>query len=136
LAVMLVLYAERRARGVSRPASERPRGKALYRLSGVRAWAATGWCSLVFGCAFVIPMLQLLVWFWQRGRFDLDERYASLILHTLGLGGMAALITVAAAMLLAFAWRQAPRRLIRSGVGLANLGYALPGSVLAVSIML
>lgn len=136
LAVMLVLYGERRARGISRPASERPRGKALYRLTGVRAWAATGWCALVFVCAFVIPMLQLLVWFWQRGRFDLDERYASLILHTLGLGGMAALITVAAAMLLAFAWRQAPRRLIRSGVGLANLGYALPGSVLAVSIML
>ena len=30
----------------------------------------------------------------------------------------------------------APTRAIRSGVGLANLGYALPGSVLAVSIML
>jgi iron(III) transport system permease protein len=136
LAVMLVLYGERRARGVSRPASERPRGRALYPLRGVRAWAASGWCLLVFLCAFVVPMLQLLVWFWQRGRFDLDERYASLILHTLGLGGMAALLTVAVAMLLAFARRQAPRPLIRSAVGLANLGYALPGSVLAVSIML
>ncbi|WP_027896486.1 ABC transporter permease [Zestomonas thermotolerans] len=136
LAVMLVLYGERRARGISRPSSERPRGRVLYQLHGWKAAAASAWCGLVFLCAFVIPVLQLLVWFWQRGRFDLDERYLSLILHTLSLGGLAALITVAVAMLLAFARRLAPTRPIRSAVGLANLGYALPGSVLAVSIML
>jgi iron(III) transport system permease protein len=136
LAVMLVLYGERRARGASRPASERPRGKALYRLHGWKALAASTWCGLVFVCAFVVPLLQLLAWFWQRGRFDLDERYAGLILHTLSLGALAALITVAVALLLAFARRQAPTRPIRSAVSLANLGYALPGSVLAVSIML
>lgn len=136
LAVMLVLYGERRARGISRPSSERPRGRVLYQLHGWKAAAASAWCGSVFLCAFVIPVLQLLVWFWQRGRFDLDERYLSLILHTLSLGGLAALITVAVAMLLAFARRLAPTRPIRSAVGLANLGYALPGSVLAVSIML
>ncbi|WP_137886408.1 iron ABC transporter permease [Pseudomonas sp. 2FE] len=136
LAVMLVLYGERRARGVNRPSSERPRGKALYHLRGLRALAASAWCGLVFACAFVIPLLQLLLWFWQRGRFDLDERYAGLILHTLYLGGLAAAITVAVALLLAFARRLAPTRPIRSAVSVANLGYALPGSVLAVSIML
>ena len=55
LGVCLVLYGERRARGVTRPASERPRGAALYHLRGARAWAATAWCGLVFACAFVIP---------------------------------------------------------------------------------
>ena len=49
--------------------------------------------------------LQLAVWFWQRGRFDLDKRYAGLILHTLYLGSMAALITVSVALVLAFARR-------------------------------
>jgi len=86
LVVMLVLYGERRARGSSRPSNERPRGQALYHLRGLKAAAASGWCGLVFACAFVIPMLQLVVWFWQRGRFDLDERYAGLIIHTLYLG--------------------------------------------------
>ncbi|WP_220811353.1 ABC transporter permease [Pseudomonas paralcaligenes] len=136
LAVMLVLYGERRARGVSRPASERPRGQPLYVLRGWKAVAASAWCGLVFACAFVVPLLQLLAWFWQRGRFDLDERYAGLILHTLSLGGLAALITVAVALLLAFARRQAPTRPVRGAISLANLGYALPGSVLAVAIML
>jgi len=136
LAVALVLYGERRARGIARPANDRVRSAALYHLRGLKALAASGWCLLVFLCAFVIPVLQLLVWLWQRGRFDLDERYLGLILHTLYLGGMAALITVAVALLLAFARRQAPVRSIRGAVALANLGYALPGSVLAVSIML
>ncbi|MGP0172950.1 ABC transporter permease [Pseudomonas sp. NCHU5208] len=136
LAVALVLYGERRARGAARPANERARGQALYHLRGWKAVAASAWCGLVFACGFVIPMLQLLVWFWQRGRFDLDERYAGLILHTLYLGGMAALITVSVALLLAFARRQAPTRVVRAGVAFANLGYALPGSVLAVAIML
>ncbi|MBD8756717.1 ABC transporter permease [Pseudomonas coleopterorum] len=136
LAVMLVLYGERRARGKDHAASERPRGQALYRLSGFKAWLASGWCALVFACAFVVPMVQLVAWCWQRGRFDLDERYRELILHTLYLGAMAALITVAVALLLAFARRQAPTPGIRAGVAIANLGYALPGSVLAVSLML
>lgn len=136
LAVALVLYGERRARGIARPANDRARSAALYHLRGLKALAASGWCLLVFLCAFVIPVLQLLVWLWQRGRFDLDERYLGLILHTLYLGGMAALITVAVALLLAFARRQAAVRSIRGAVALANLGYALPGSVLAVSIML
>ncbi|NON23543.1 iron ABC transporter permease, partial [Klebsiella pneumoniae] len=60
LAVMLVLYGERRARGASRSGNERPRGQALYHLHGVKALLASGWCLLVFACAFVIPLMQLL----------------------------------------------------------------------------
>ncbi|QRY80863.1 iron ABC transporter permease [Pseudomonas sp. PDNC002] len=136
LFVMLVLLGERYSRGRSGVPSERPRGAALYRLHGWKAFAASAWCLLVFACAFIIPVLQLLVWVWQKGRFDLDERYWGLILHSLYLGGFAALITVAVALLLAFARRLSPTPAVRSAVGISNLGYALPGSVLAVAIML
>ncbi|HBK48350.1 MAG TPA: iron ABC transporter permease, partial [Pseudomonas sp.] len=56
LAVMLVLYGERRARGASRSGNERPRVQALYQLRGLKALLASGWCLLVFACAFVIPL--------------------------------------------------------------------------------
>lgn len=136
LFVAVLLFSEQRARGAIRPSNERPRGKALYKLRGWKAFLATTWCCLVFLCAFVIPILQLLAWFWQRGRFDLDERYSALITHTLYLGLMAAAITVTAALLLAFAKRMTPTKRMHALVGFANLGYALPGSVLAVAIML
>ena len=136
IGVMVLLYLERRSRGAARPANERARSGELYRLRGWKAWLATSWCLLVFACAFVIPVIQLMVWLWQRGRFDWDERYSSLIAHTLWLGSMAAVITVAVAVLLAFAQRQAPVKGVRAAISLANTGYALPGSVLAVAIML
>jgi iron(III) transport system permease protein len=136
LVVALLVWAERGARGAVRPSNERQRTKALFQLRGLTAWAASGWCALVFACAFVIPVLQLLVWVWQRGRFDLDERYSGLIWHSLSLAGMAALLTVTAALLLVFARRLAPTRPMRVAVAVANLGYALPGSVLAVALML
>lgn len=136
LFVAVLLFSEQRARGAIRPSNERPRGKALYKLRGWKAFLASTWCGLVFLCAFVIPILQLLAWFWQRGRFDLDERYTALITHTLYLGLMAAAITVTAALLLAFAKRMTPTKRMHALVGFANLGYALPGSVLAVAIML
>ena len=136
LFVAVLLFSEQRARGAIRPSNERPRGKALYKLRGWKAILATTWCCVVFLCAFVIPVLQLLAWFWQRGRFDLDERYTALITHTLYLGLLAAAITVSAALLLAFAKRMTPTKRMHALVGFANLGYALPGSVLAVAIML
>ncbi|HZJ94717.1 MAG TPA: iron ABC transporter permease [Thiopseudomonas sp.] len=136
LFVAVLLFAEQRTRGAVRPSNERPRGKALYKLRGWQALLASSWCGLVFLCAFIIPVLQLLVWFWQRGRFDLDERYAALITHTLYLGLIAAALTVSAALLLAFAKRLNSTKRIHALVGFANLGYALPGSVLAVAIML
>ncbi|CDF81733.1 binding-protein-dependent transport system inner membrane protein [Pseudomonas knackmussii B13] len=136
LGVFLALFAERRSRGRAVTASERPRSAPLYHLRGIRAFAASAWCGLVFACAFVVPLMQLLVWCWQRGRFDFDERYRELVLHSLCLGAAAAVLTVAAGLLLAFARRQAPVPAVRAAVGIANLGYALPGAVLAVAIML
>lgn len=136
LGVFLVLLGERRSRGRAVAASERPRSAPLYRLRGAKALAASAWCGLVFACAFVVPMAQLLAWCWQRGRFDLDERYWGLLWHSLALGVAAAALVVAVGLLLAFARRQAPVPAVRGAVGLANLGYALPGSVLAVAIML
>lgn len=136
LMVILMLYGERATRRHIGAGQERARAQPLYHLRGWRALLASGWCLLVFGCAFVIPLLQLLVWVWQRGRFDLDERYVALVAHTLSLGAVAAVVTVAVALLLAFARRLTPGRGMGALVGLANLGYALPGSVLAVSIML
>ena len=135
LFVLLALYAERRAQGSKRfPGSDKPRQGPLFQLRGVRGWLATGYCLLILAVAFVIPLVQLFYWLFISGS-DFDERYWSLIRNTLTLGGIAAVTTVVVAMLLVLARRLQPIRRVRSAVALANLGYALPGSVLAVGIM-
>ncbi len=136
LFVALTLFAERHSRG----RSQFVQGAKLqhlqrYRLSGPLAAAVTLFCSLVLAMAFVLPMLQLISWAIAAGDSQLNKRFFDLLLHSLWLAGIAAGLTVGLALLLAFC-----RRFSRGRWGnvfaTAQLGYALPGSVLAVGIML
>ena len=107
-----------------------------YRLVGWSRWGAMSISGLVLLVAFIIPVLQLGVWAWGVLEEDLSSRYWGLLWHTLMLGGMAALLTVMGAMVLAFTRRTHNDMAVKSSVNIATLGYALPGSVLAVGIML
>lgn len=137
LMVALTLMAERRLRGRARfyegSRSAQPR---RIRLRGWRAGLAILAAGSVFVIAFLVPVLQLVFWAWDVIRDDLDSRYLNLLFNTLSLGISAALITVTGALILAFARHHSGDRLTRAAVGISTLGYALPGSVLAVGIML
>lgn len=137
LFVALALVTERGLRGRARFHETRSGARARpQRLRGVRAWAASGAGGVVFFLAFLLPVAQLSVWALRALATDVDARYFGILFHTLMLGAMAAVVTVAAALILAVTRRRQSDRLTRSAVGLATLGYALPGAVLAVGIMI
>jgi iron(III) transport system permease protein len=137
LFVALVLLGERRLRGRAHYHAATPNARAQrYDLAGVRRWVATAGAGTIFAVAFLIPVAQLLIWTWSVIEADLTTRYLKLLLHTLMLGGLAALITVAGALLLAYIRRFHSDPFTKAMVSIATLGYALPGTVLAVGIML
>ncbi len=137
LFIAMVLLAEQRLRGNARyDVSLRAGREGRYRLCGWRRWSASGVAGLVLLLAFIVPVGQLLVWVWQVAFQDFDERYARFFLNTLTLGAAAAAVTTFFALLLAYTYRLKPDGLTRAAVRFATLGYALPGSVLAVGIML
>lgn len=135
LFVALALYGERRWRGQARFYTQATR---LYRypLTGARAWAAVLGAGAVLALGFLIPLAQLIVWVSGTGWQDLDSRYVEFVTHTVLLGALAAVLTVSAALLLAYVRKLWPGALSRLSMRLATLGYAVPGSVLAVGIML
>jgi iron(III) transport system permease protein len=136
LFVALALMAEKRSRGTRRYVQgSRLQHRYRYQLSGWKKWLSALGCSLVLLIAFVAPLLQLLAWVLEEGLAMLGSSYLDLLWHTLLLGAMAALITVSLALLLAFSRRDASNR-FKAFCGLATLGYALPGSVLAVGVVL
>ncbi|MBL4826692.1 MAG: iron ABC transporter permease [Spongiibacteraceae bacterium] len=136
LFVGLGLFAEKRSRGRRNyRQSARLQHRFRQQLPTPLALAATVFCFLVLLVAFIIPVCQLLYWVLHEGFSAIDPRYLNLLWRTLLLGALAAMITVVFAVLLAFSRRKAGLRL-RSFYGAASLGYALPGSVLAVGIML
>nr|WP_255558347.1 iron ABC transporter permease [Zhongshania aquimaris] len=134
LFVALTLFAERRSRGGRRfVQGGRLQHRYRFAVKPVKAWAMTICCSVVLALAFVLPVLQLLVWAVDEGVAQLNQRFFELLQHTVLLAGLAAAITVFLALVLAFNRRQFKRGGFFS---VAQLGYALPGSVLAVGIML
>ena len=137
LFVAATLILERQLRGRARfHEISRSTTPHRMRLRGWRAVMATLFCSLVMLLSFLLPMGQLLLWAWEVVEDDLDHRYLNLLFNTLSLGVSAGLVTVSGALLLAFARRYGRDSLTLAAVRTATLGYALPGSVLAVGVML
>ena len=136
LLVAMMLWGEKAARGKARFfQNARHNPSQRYSLKGYKGLLASGFCSLVVLLAFIIPVGQLLLWAASVIERDLDARYRELVANTLMLGGMAAAITVFASLLLALAQRLRNDRWVRGSATIGTLGYALPGSVLAVGIM-
>ena len=134
--VLVALVLERRYRDRARfTDAARSGSQRRIRLSGGAALAASlfGWTIFLF--AFVLPFIRLASWAWAA-RGDLDMRYLELFSHTFSLGVMAGLLTVTAAFVLAFAQRYHGDLSTAVSVRIGTLGYALPGSVLAVGVML
>lgn len=129
---LLLLEQYTRARKRYTPAGRSGFHSAPLVLSGAKRWFASFYCSIILALAFVVPVVQLLVWAVDTAANDLDARYFEFVWHSLLLGATAAAITCCAALLLSYAGRYEPSRMTQALIRLSTLGYALPGPVLAV----
>jgi iron(III) transport system permease protein len=137
LVIALALVTEKTLRGRARFHLPAKAGREQrLPLRGARAVGASAFCTLVLLFAFIIPVAQLLWWALAAAHVDLDLRYLGFIANTLALGASAALGTTLAALVVAYAYRLRPDRLIGATTRFVTLGYALPGPVLAVGIMI
>lgn len=145
LASVLLLFAlallllEHRSRGRARFVQRGRASRALEAepLRGFRAVAATAVCLAVLGPAFVLPVGQLAWWALaatRGGRVAPD--FLALLEHTALLAAAAAGLACALAVLLAYAGRLRGTRVVRLAARLASMGYALPGAVIAVGVLL
>ncbi|TAN48644.1 MAG: iron ABC transporter permease [Methylococcaceae bacterium] len=137
LLALLLLVLEQRQRARQRYAFN-ARGRAVQELMvlrGAGAWLACGVCLAVLAAGFFIPLGQLLLWTWQVAAEDLDQRYVDYLLNSLALAGIGAALTVAVSLLLAVARRRSRGLAITWAVRFATLGYAVPGTVLAVGLV-
>jgi iron(III) transport system permease protein len=135
--VVLALMLERRSRSAASFSSARDVSRDSPRLALPRAarWSAFAAAAFVFLLAFVLPMLQLLYWTVEHAAGDFDLRYVGFVARSLLLAGSASLVVVAASVALAYTARRNPTRMSRTVVRIATIGYAVPGTVLAVGIL-
>ncbi|MDZ4096632.1 MAG: iron ABC transporter permease [Paracoccaceae bacterium] len=105
-------------------------------LSGLRGWVATGFCLVPFGIGFVLPVGVMLGHGVRNPAGWVSPGLVQALGNTLLVGGLAAGLTVAGALFLVYGVRLSGQRLPRMLMPVTSIGYAAPGAVLAVGLLI
>ncbi len=141
LLVLALIALEHRARGKARffiPTSSQ-RLASRVTLTRGKARLATLICMLPVLLGFAVPLF-LLVRLLEPAWFTFDwSRYLHWLGNTLSIATASAILAIIAVLALAYAARAvtrgAPAHLVRGAVRIMSLGYAVPGAVVAVGIL-
>ena len=136
--VALVLLLERASRGRRRYAdTSLHRGATTRsRLRGAREALAVAACALPLAGGFGLPALLLGRMALTDGDAQFGAKFLRLAANSMLLAGLTALLAVALALLIAYAARVHRGAAMRWAHRVAGLGYALPGSVIAVGVLI
>ncbi|MBB3994412.1 iron(III) transport system permease protein [Sulfitobacter undariae] len=104
-------------------------------LTGWRATGAVVLCGLPVLLGAVLPIIVLFSMGLGSEQNLLSERYLGYIRNSATLASVAAVVTVAAAICIGFFQRMRGDRLARGAAYVARLGYAVPGGVIAVGLL-
>jgi iron(III) transport system permease protein len=135
--VLLVMVLERWSRRFARyvhTATSRPRP--AYRLRGGRAVLAAGACAAPVLLGFGLPVLVLLRMTLARSDPLLGGMFLELARNSFLLAALAAALTAGLALLVAYGLRLRPTPLMQAAARVAGLGYAIPGAVIAVGVLI
>ncbi|AVO40564.1 iron ABC transporter permease [Simplicispira suum] len=137
--VLLLLWLERRSQSRMRFSARGAGGSAVSLPKVLTGWPvvlAYAVCVVPVLLGFVAPvafMLRPLAADWSVLPW---QRFLEWAWNSVRLGGMTSALALAVALALGFALRRAPRGPVRAVVRLVGAGYAVPGAVIVVGVLL
>lgn len=137
--VVALVALERWARRKQRYAASAQKSRELepIRLFGLKAFFAfcLGILPVIIG--FAAPATYLVIEAWKRFQFSgLSSRFAAETMNTITFAGLATLLTVFFGLAVAYAMRLAPGQLSVWSFRLSTIGYAAPGTVVAIGVLI
>lgn len=142
LFAILVIGLERASRGRARfaEAGGSSPGAGRHRLRGAAAVAATASASAVVIVAFAAPCLRLATWALSEQGSDrgtpLLDRYLDFVRNSVWLALLTVAVCVVVSILVVNARRFVPGRLLNAARRAATVGYAVPGPVVAMGVVI
>lgn len=136
MGVFLLLGLEKLSRKQSQSFSRLQDTIALKPVTGGKGVAIAGFALTIFCLGFLFPMLQLLVYLYDyldQAEFDLLWQHGMSSIH---LALVVAFACLCMALLLNVQQRLKPGKLSTLSLRLTSLGYAVPGTVLAIGVMI
>ncbi|BBE21904.1 ABC transporter permease [Arthrobacter sp. MN05-02] len=142
LFAVAVLVAERSLRGRARYHQHggRRQGFQPERLRGARGWVATALCLTALSAGFLIPVGQLLLWAAGQALSDAsflaDPRFGEYLANSLVVAVVTAVACVVLSLSVGHAIRMGGGRLVSFAAQLTTFGYAVPGAVVGIGVLL
>ncbi|SHE67412.1 iron(III) transport system permease protein [Litoreibacter ascidiaceicola] len=133
--VLAVLERSSRGRAKYHDSSKRQEPMAAIELEGWAKWGAMALCAIPVIFGWVVPGAALLIMGFGSEQNLFSPRYVSFALNSITLAMIAAFVTLAAAVTLGYLQRLDDGLLSRLSTSIARLGYAVPGGVIAVGLM-
>ncbi|NRA20855.1 MAG: iron ABC transporter permease [Oceanospirillaceae bacterium] len=115
--------------------SEQRQASSLIQLSFRQSTWAWLICLAPISAGFLLPAAVLSYWSFTQAIFELNQ-FLTLAWNSLYLAFSAAAIAVLLALLLAYAKRIKSTALVQGATTIAGLGYALPGTIIAIGIII
>lgn len=132
--IVLERWSRRRAR--YHHTTQRYRSLPGHRLRGWRALGAFVACFFPLFFGFLLPATQLGAWALRTWRHTLDATFFQLTRNSLMLAFAAAGLALALALFMAYGKRLRRSALIEGALRIAGMGYAVPGLVIAVGVII
>ena len=137
--VMMLIGLEkvsRRHREHYQPTSSRFRKFSRRELNGRKAIIASSLCFIPVLFGFLIPATVLLHYSIQHFEQSFNADFRQIAFNSMSLSAIAAAAAVAVGILLSYSQRLRPTRLLKTSVNISSLGYAVPGAVLAIGVII
>ena len=136
--VLVLIAAERLARRGQRYHHTTSRYRALpnRRLRGPAGWLATLACLAPVGLGFLLPASVLALYSARDPGTAANPTFLAYAFNSIGLATAAALLALALGLVLAYGMRLDGGPVLKAAARFAGAGYAVPGAVLAVGVMI
>ncbi|QCF25844.1 ABC transporter permease [Hydrocarboniclastica marina] len=136
--VVLLVTLERYSRRRQEQYGSRDHGQQLHRfeLSGRRKFLCVLLCLTPVLLGFLLPASVLVTFAWQYFEQSWNIEFFRYSLNSLMLAAFAAISTLSVGLLLAYSRRLQDTRLMRTLIRFSSLGYAMPGAVIAVGVII
>lgn len=137
ITVGALIVAERYGRGARgvQHTTRRHHPPPAFVLKGWRAILALGACALPLVLGFLLPAGILITLAVRSGGLLVADRLSRILIDSAGLAGTTAFVAVMLALVMAYGTRREGGPGMRLATMLAGLGYAVPGSIIAVGVL-
>jgi iron(III) transport system permease protein len=106
------------------------------KLTKMKAVAAFLFCFIPLFLGFLLPFIQLSIWSWETAAEMLNKDFFILALNSLGLALFTSFLALIIALFMGYGQRLLHTPIAQLLIRITSLGYAVPGTVIAVGVMI